>query len=153
MKHLLFISLLVSITPAAGWDDKEQAKGKETGHEVHSGYFEKNNSGLKGDVSFLTITDQKSFDKTFGAAATMKKQNFLPKDAFDSRMVVATIKRGTSIAEYKVDKVTIDEGAVYIQYESKSKDGGGTAKFASSLVVSLDKGKYTSVVFIENGKK
>jgi hypothetical protein len=153
MKTLLGLGVVVLLPLAAAADDKEQAKGKETGFAVHSGYFEKNTSGLKGDASYLTFTDQKSFDQVFGTAATMKPQNFLPKNVFDSRLVVAVIKRGTAVTEYNVAKVTIDDGTVYVQYEAKAKDGGGTARYASPLIISFDKGRYTAVVFIENGKK
>jgi hypothetical protein len=153
MKKMLGLSLLALLPLAAAADDKAEAKGKETGYEVHNGHFEKNNSGLKGDSSYLAFTDWKSFEKVFGSAAATKKQNFVTKDLFDSRMVVATIKRGDAPWEYKVDKVTIDDGTVYVQYQAQKKEGGGTARYASPLIVSFDKGKYTSAVFIENGKK
>jgi hypothetical protein len=147
----LFLLLPLAVSVA---DDKELVKGKETGYEVHSGYFESNKSGLKGDASYLTFTDQESFDKVFGKATVMgKRSGYLPKDVFDTRRVVAIIKRGPAVTEYNVQKVTIDAGTVYVQYETKAKAGGGTARYASPLIVSFDKGKYTSIVFIENGKK
>jgi hypothetical protein len=130
----------------------DEAKGKEVKFDVYTSYFEKNNSGLKGEASYLALTDQQAFDKVFGAAAVMKKQGFLPKDAFDKKMVVAAIKRGNAVWTYKVQKVTADDGTLYVQYEASSKDGG-SARFASPLIVAVDRGKYTSVVYIENGKK
>jgi hypothetical protein len=144
---------LLAAAPARA-DDKVEAKGKDVDYKGYSGYFEKNDSGLKGDASFLAVTDQKSFDATFGAGFTMgKKPDILPKDSFDSKVAVATIKRGKAITEYKVEKVTNDDGTLCVQYTTTEKGGGGTAMFASPLVVAVDKGKYTSVVFIENGKK
>jgi hypothetical protein len=134
----------------------DEAKGNKVEYQTHSPYFESNKSGLKGDASFLAFTDQKKFDETFGKAVVMGgKTNFLPKDAFDSKLVVATIKRGNSPYEYKVEKVTADEGTLYVQYESTAKGGGGTTTFATPLIIAVDKdkGKYTKVVFIENGKK
>jgi hypothetical protein len=153
MNKMLGLSLLALLPLAAAADDKAEAKGKEMKFEIHDGHFEKNNSGLKGDSSYLAFTDWKSFDKVFGSAATTKKQNFVTKDLFDSRMVVAAIKRGDAPWEYKAVKVTTDGGTVYVQYDARKKESAGTARFASPLIVSLDKGKYTSVVFIENGKK
>ena len=48
-------------------------------YTLHSGYFEKNNSGLKGEASYLAIADRQTFDKVFGVAFTMgKKPNVLP---------------------------------------------------------------------------
>ncbi len=154
MKTLGGIAVLVLLSLAAVADEKDQAKGKDTTYEVYSGYFESNKSGLNGEASYLTFTNQGAFDKVFGKAVVMGKRNhFLPKDLFDVHRVVAIIKRGPAITEYKVEKVTVDKDTVYVQYEAKAKDSGGTARYASPLILSLDKGKYTSLVFIENGKK
>jgi hypothetical protein len=51
--------------------------------------------------------------------------------------------------------VTADEGTQFVQYEATAKPGGGTATFATPLIIAVDKdkGKYTKVVFLENGKK
>jgi hypothetical protein len=160
MKKLLLLALAVSLltgtaglTPAAD-KDKDEAKGDKVEFKVHSGYFEKNNSGLKGDESLLAFTEQKGFDTIFGVGFTMgKKPDVLPKDAFDSKMVIAAIKRGNDIWTYKVDKVTADGDTLYIQYDATAKKGSGSAKFASPLIVSVDKGKFKTVVFLENGKK
>ncbi len=88
----------------------------------------------------------------FGIARVIGKQNFVPKDAFDKKMVVAVIKRGNAVTEYKVEKVTADDGTLYVKYTAKMGTAG-TATFASPLILSVDKDKYTEVVFLENGKK
>jgi len=104
---------------------------------VHSGYFEKNNSGLKGEASYLAIKDRETFDKAFGVAFTMgKKPNVLPVNAFDTRIVVAAIKRGGQVWEYKVEGVTADHATLTVRYGATSKDGSG-AQFASPMVVSV----------------
>jgi hypothetical protein len=134
----------------------DEAKGNKVEFQTHNGYFESNKSGLKGEASYLAFTDEKKFDEVFGKAVVMGgKPNFLPKDAFDKKLVVATIKRGDAVYEYKVEKVTADEGTLYVQYDATAKKGGGTATFATPLIIAVDKdkGKYTKVVFIENGKK
>jgi hypothetical protein len=156
MKRLLALAvtfLLPLAAFSAPADDKDEPKGDKVEFTVHDGYFESNKSGLKGDSSFLAFTDDDAFKKIFGVAVVMgAKKNFLPKDAFEKKFVVSTIKRGDKIWEYKVDKVTGDGKTLYVAYTAASKDGGG-ATFASPLIVAVDKGKYTSVVFIENGKK
>lgn len=145
----IFLAVSAGALRSAGGADKED----EVAYQVHDGYFESNKSGLKGDTSFLAFTDQKSFDRVFGVAAVMrKKQNFLPKNAFESRLVAAVVKRGGAVWTYKVDKVTAANGKLYVQYQATSQDGGG-ATFASPLIVSMDRGKYSAVVFIENGKQ
>lgn len=116
-------------------------------------YFEKNNSGLKGDVSYLAITDQATFDKTFGIGVVMgKKPDVLPKNAFDKQMVLSVIKRGP-VYTYSDVSVTAAAGVLYLQYAADAKGAGGTAKFSSPLIVVVDKGKWKSVVFMEGGKK
>jgi hypothetical protein len=150
MKTLGMLAVLCLPLLAVAGDDL--TKGAKVDFDVHSGHFQKNNADLKGDVSYLVFTDRPAFDKVFGVAATMKKQNFVPKDAFEKKMVVAVIKRGNAITEYKVDKVTADAGTLYVQYTTTSK-GPTSATFNSPLIMSLDKGAYTQVVFIENGKK
>src|SRR4051812_23899613 len=68
-------------------------------------YFEKNNSGLKGSKSYLALPSQKRFDQVFGPAATMGPNSFLPDDAFKSKLVFATVKRGV-LRSYDNIKVT-----------------------------------------------
>jgi hypothetical protein len=136
--------------PAA---DEDKAKGKEVKYEEYNGHFQKNDAGLKGDASYLTFSDRAAFDKVFGVGRVMgNKQKFVPKDAFDKQIVVAVIKRAKALTTYKVEKVTADEGTLYVQYTAKTGDAG-TAEYASPLIISVDNDKYKNVVFIENGKK
>ena len=115
-------------------------------------YFEKNNSGLKGDASYLIVPDRKAFDATFGIGRTMRRPpEMLPETAFDKSLVVAVIKRGNAITTYKVDGVKVKDGVVTVSYKADTGEAG-TAKFASPLIIAIDKGKYKSVEFVENGK-
>lgn len=117
------------------------------------GYFEKNDSGLKGDRSYLAFVSQQQFDKVFGAAATMDtgESDFLSDDEFKSKFVVAVIKRGAR-RSYNNVKVTTEKGKLYVWYDAEDRQPDG-AVFSTPLIVSLDKGKYKEVVFMENGKK
>ena len=130
-------------------------KGTKVDYQVHDGHFESNKSGLTGDASYLAITDKAGFDKLFGSAAVMgKKYNWVPKDAFEKKMVVAVIKRGDAPVGYKVDQVTMADGKLTVQYTAAAIGAaGGSAKFASPLILTVDKGKYSEVVFVENGKQ
>src|SRR5262249_47701211 len=101
MLSLLCLPLFVVAAPAT---DEAMAKGKKIDFAVHDGHFEKNNSGLKGDSSYLVFNERQAFDKVFGLGRVMGKQNFVPKEAFDKKTVVAVIKRGRAITEYTVDK-------------------------------------------------
>jgi len=116
-------------------------------------YFEKNNSGLKGEASFLALPDKESFDKVFGIGFVMgKKPPVLKDDDFDKKLVVAVIKRGNAPVKYKVDSVMAAGDGLRVIYTSKAGEPG-TAKYASPLIVAVDKCKYKSVTFIENAKK
>jgi hypothetical protein len=146
----LCLPLLIAAAPAP---DTDTAKGDKVDFDVHNGHFVRNDAGLKGDSSHLVFTDRDAFDKVFGVGRVIGKQNFVPRDAFEKKMVVAVVKRGNAITEYAVDKVTAADGTLYVQYTARPRGAGGTATFASPLIVSVDRDKYKSVVFIENGKR
>jgi monofunctional biosynthetic peptidoglycan transglycosylase len=120
---------------------------------AHANYFERNDSGLKGAVSYLVIENRKAFDQVFGVAATMRaKLELVPNDAFDSKVVVAVIKRGGEFWEYHVDNVTEQGGVLTVRYTAKSEDGKG-ARFASPMIVSVPNGTFREAVFVEGGKE
>jgi hypothetical protein len=155
--HLIRLCAAVSLIGCFGGSSsgEEPPKGEKVEFTQHAnGYFEKNNAGLKGDLSTLAITDAKTFDSIFGIGRVMGPMpNFLPEDAFDKKMVVAVIKRGNAFYQYKVDSLTTSDDALYLKYTATGNGAGGTATFASPLILSLDKGKYKSVVFFEGDKK
>jgi hypothetical protein len=145
---------LIATATSLGAEDKAEAKGDKVEYDRHDGHFVKNNFEPKNNEAFLAIGDQKAFDAAFGVAAVGgKKFNWVPKDAFDKKLVVAVFKRGNAVTEFKVDKVTADGDTLYVQYGAEAKGSGGTATFASPLILTVDKGKIKNVVFIENGKK
>ena len=120
--------------------------------DTYSGYFVSNTFEPDATESYLIVTDQKRFDKVFGVAMVMGDTSHrLPKDAFNSLMVVAAIKRGSAVVEYKVEGVTVKDGVVELRYTTTSKKSD-TATFACPLIVSIPKGEYTAVQFVENGK-
>ena len=67
-------------------------------------------------------------------------------------MVIATIKRGNAFWEYKVEGVTEDEGVVQLRYKATSKKTPATT-FSCPLIVSIPKGKYKAVEFIEDDER
>jgi hypothetical protein len=135
-------------------DDKVEAKGDKVEFDVHDGHFVNNTYKMKGDSAYVAFADRDSFDKIFGIGRVIGKQNFVPKDAFDKKIVVAAIKEGAALTNYKVEKVTADGDTLYVQYTADSKGSAtGTATFRSPLIVSVDKSKIKKVIFIENGKK
>ena len=88
----------------------------------------------------------------FGVAMVMgDKSHRLPANAFQSNMVLAVIKRGRAVWEFKVEGVSEDVGVVTLRYATTSRKSD-SAEFASPLIVSIPKSKYAAVQFIENGK-
>jgi type II secretion system protein G len=126
--------------------------GAKLTFDTYSGYFVSNKFEPNAADSFVVITDQDHFDEVFGVAFVMgDKSHRLPKDAFKSAMVIAPIKRGKSLWDFKVERVTEAKGMVELRYTTTEKKSD-TATFASPLIVAIPKGKYTGVQFVENGK-
>ncbi len=67
-------------------------------------------------------------------------------------MVIATIKRGNAFWEYKVEGVVVSQGVVRLRYEATSKKTSATS-FSCPLIVSIPKGEYKAVEFIEGDEK
>ena len=120
--------------------------------DTYSGYFVSNKFEPDAPVSFVVIKDQEHFDKVFGVAMVMgDKSHRLPKDAFKSNIVVAAIKRGNAFWTFKVEGVTAQDGGVELRY-STTEAKNDSATFACPLIVSMPKGNYKAIQFIENGK-
>jgi hypothetical protein len=126
---------------------------KKVAYDVYNGHFEKNNSGLKGESSYLVLTGRDAFDKVFGIGRVIGQQNFVPKDVFEKKLVVAVIKRGDAVTKYDIKSVTAKKDMLYIEYTTTPVGAGGSARFASPLLISVDRDDLTSVVFVENQKK
>ncbi|MCX7664264.1 MAG: hypothetical protein N2112_01810 [Gemmataceae bacterium] len=151
MRCTCFFFVLVSFGSLLA-DDKDM---KLAYTHYNKGYFEKNSSGLKGEASYLVISDREKFDSIFGVGFVMgPKPVLLPNDAdeFKKLLVIATIKRGNSITNYEIKGVTITEGVVTLDYKATA-EAPSTATFASPLILSIPKEKVKKVIFNENGKK
>jgi len=145
------VALLLSVM---GWQG-QSAPADETKLplDTYSGYFVSNKFEPKAGESFVVINDQKQFDKVFGVAFVMgDKSHRLPKDAFKSNLVLAVVKRGNAFWKYKVDGATVDQGVVKLRYKATSKKTP-TTTFACPLIVSIPKGQYKAVEFLEHGEK
>ncbi|MFO0803568.1 MAG: hypothetical protein U0791_10685 [Gemmataceae bacterium] len=148
MLRLAFAVFFLS-APVSRADEDTSVKVEYT---RHTGHFEKNNAGLKDEPSLLLIADQKRFDAIFGSAFTMgAKPNVVPNGAFEKKIVAAVIHRGNAVWTYEVEKVTVQGGTLTIRYKA-TEGKASTAKFASPLIVSVDKGAIKKVMFVENGK-
>jgi hypothetical protein len=126
--------------------------GKILSFETYSGYFVSNNFEPDAPDSFVVLKTQKAFDGVFGVAMVMNDRSHrLAEGAFASNVVLATIKRANAICEFKVEHVSLLDGVVKICYRATSKKSE-TASFACPLIVSIPKGAYREVEFVEIGQ-
>lgn len=127
--------------------------GTEIAFASHTGYFVSNQFEPAAATSFVVLADQAAFDKVFGVAMVMRdKSQRLPADAFASRRVVAAIHRGKAVVSYRVERVVVAEKVLVVRYTTQSEPNA-TAKFACPLILSVAKGDYDHVQFVEDGKE
>jgi len=143
---MVFLVLVCcSSLPAAAWN--------EVASDTHTGYFVSNQFEPAAPISFVVLQDQAAFDKVFGIAMVMRdKSHRLPPDAFVSRMVVAAIHRGKAVVSYRVERVAAEGKTLVVRYTTKSEPSD-TTEFACPLIISLLKGEYDCVQFVEDGKE
>jgi hypothetical protein len=152
MKRIFFLTVITLFVFAPRCFAQEGGEGRGPDFRRYdSSYFEKNNSGLGGEKSYLVLTDREQFDKVFGPAAVMSGNTFLPRDTFESKIIVATIKRG-SMRRYSDVTLTEKDGALMVSYTAED-EGPGSATYRVPLILAVDKGEYAEVVFIENGER
>jgi hypothetical protein len=152
MKRIIFLMAAAAVLFAAQAAARAGAGERDVAFQRHdSSYFEKNNSGLKGEKSYLVLTDQAQFDKVFGTAARMGNNDFLPARAFEHKLVVATIKRG-GMRKYSDVSVKEQNGILLVSYTA-TDSRPGSATFNVPLILAVEKGDYNGVIFVENGER
>lgn len=140
----LFVRLFINATSA-----EETAKLK---FQTYSGYFVSNKFEPDSPASFVVLDNRKQFDQVFGVAFVIgDKSPRLAPDAFETRLVLAAIRRGKAFCTYQISSVTEKEGVVHLRYQTRSKKSD-SATFACPLILSIPKGKYQAVEFHENDK-
>lgn len=120
--------------------------------ERYTSYFERNDSGLSGEASYLAFSSQDQFDRVFGPAATMGRNSFLPRNSFPGKIVVAAVHRGSYLTTYDSIAAEPQDQVLYIRYTVK-KGTPGSAVFHSPLILAIDAAHFSKVVFVENGKQ
>jgi hypothetical protein len=94
-------------------------------YKTCNGYAESRDAGLKGDFSFLALTSKTEFSRIFAPVITPRgAPDPVAKDAFDTRLFVAVIKRSDVLWDYKVEKVTANGDTLTVQYTATPRKGG-----------------------------
>lgn len=146
MKAEMFLALSVAAC-CCGW--AETAEPIKLKYDTHDGYFVSNKFHPNAAESYVVIGTQEEFDNVFGAAFVMgDRSHRLPEKAFDKRMVIAVIKRGKAVVEYQVQAVELVDGVVQLRYTTQQRPQR-SAEFACPLIVSIPKGDYRAVRFVE----
>jgi hypothetical protein len=121
--------------------------------DKYDGYFVSNKFENREPMSFVVLNSQTAFDKVFGIAMVMgDKSHRLPSDVFDRSLVVAAIHRGKAFVEYEVEKVGLAGKALEIRYRAHSTPSDST-EYACPLILSVARGDYDAVRFVENGRE
>jgi hypothetical protein len=113
-------------------------------YKMCNGYAESRDAGLKGDFSFLALTSKTEFSRIFAPVITPRgAPDPVAKDAFDTRLFVAVIKRDDVLWDYKVEKVTANGDTLTVQYSATPRKGGpagGGATMRAPVGISTSKG-------------
>ena len=150
--YMMLLGIWSATAVVIGAPNDSDVSAKSLNFDTYSGYFVSNQFEPDAPASFLVVGDQKQFDQVFGVAFVMgDKSHRLAADDFKSRLVMAAIKRGKAIWEYQVAGVSVRDGVVELRYTAAATKSD-TATFACPLIVSIPKGSYTAIQFVENGK-
>jgi hypothetical protein len=145
--------LLVLIGSLAFAEDKP--KEEKPASTVHSGHFVRNDTGDDARSLYL-CSDLDAFEKLFGTVPPLnnnngRKTNPVTADTFDKQVVVAVVVRAKAITTYTEVSTKVDGDKLVVTYKcATGKDT--SAAFASPLILSVPKGEWKTVTFIENGK-
>jgi hypothetical protein len=148
LKVILLCSISVFSLQIASIAEKNQ----KLKFEIYSGYFVSNKFEPKEIRSFVIAKNQKQFDQIFGVAFVQQdKSHRLEAGEFKAKTVIAAIRRGKSLCEFKIHSIINKDGVLEIRYTAKMQKES-TASFACPLIISVPKGNYKAIHFIENGK-
>lgn len=144
-----FLLIVIPAYPAEA--DAAKSKSDAVTFDTHSGYFVSNQFENGAPASFVVLTNQAAFDQVFGVAMVMRdKSHRLPDGIFDTNWVVAAIHRGKAFVTYEVEGVAVGGRTLTVRYRAKSQPTA-SAEFACPLILSVAKGNFDAVEFIENG--
>ena len=145
----LFVAMMFMSVVSLAADEKKDIE--KVPFDTYEGYFVSNKFEPDSPESFVVIKNQKELDKVLGTAMVMgDRSHRLPARPLEKLMVLVAVKRGQAVWTYKVESVSLKAGKLTVDYKATSKEEN--AKFASPLIVSVPKGKYKQVEFVENGK-
>jgi hypothetical protein len=155
MRTLCFAFALLTLGTATTLPiDAGDKKDDKVPFEIYAkGYFVKNNAKIPGNPAFLVVNDKKAYDDIFGIGFVMgAKPKLVDEKLFESNVIVTVIKSGNTPWKYEVEKVERKKDQLIVRYTATGKESP-SAKFTSPLILSVPRGDYAEIVFIEGGKE
>jgi len=147
------VLLILSAFPWLASAAEKSVALQSVAFQTHDGYFVSKQFEADIPISFVVLKDQAAFDKVFGVAAVTRDKSLrLLADAFVGQMVVAAIHRGKKVVSYQVERVAAEGRTLAVRYTTKSEPSNA-AELVCPLIVSVPKGDYDAVQFIEDGKE
>jgi len=144
--------LLLCAAAGVGAAPPPGGEGAKLPFDTYSGCFVSNQFEPDAAASFVVIRDQAQFDRVFHVAYVMNdKAHRLPVSGLWDLLVIAAIHRGKAMWTYQVEGVTVEAGVVTLRYTAAAQKSD-SATFACPLIVSVPRGAYRAVQFVENGK-
>jgi hypothetical protein len=116
-------------------------------------YFVKSSFKVDKDGNFLQINDFESFNAIFGSATTMKERTWIQANDFKDKMVLAVIKDfKNNLYNLQIVNIKLEGGELRVDYEFLLKENNLTYTSTGSSIVQIEKLKYKSINYYENGK-
>jgi hypothetical protein len=136
MKMLLLVVVAAAVVAAPvlvlAFAPAPDAGSRTVEYKTLAGYAESRDSGMKGDASFVALTSKTEFSRVFDPVFTPRGvPDPVAKDAFDTRLFVAVIKRSDVLWEYKVEKVTANGDTLTVAYRATPRQGGDIRRGAT----------------------
>lgn len=149
---LVILYLLACNFPSAF---SSQPNGEKIPFIQHEGHFERNDSRLTGQKSFLAFDQFDKFEATFGVAALglgpTKKKNFVTQETFNNRLVLAAIYRGKSVPNITDIEVSLENGTISVKYQLESSPEVGF-NVSVPMTLSIPKTECRTIEFYENDR-
>lgn len=147
MKRALIAAVVIALVAAPvlvlAFAPAPDAGSRTIDHKVIDGYGVSRDANLKGDACFLAVTSKEEFDRVFYPVLTPRGlPDPVAKNAFDTRLFVAVVKRGDVLYDYKVEKVIANGDTLTVQYGVAPRKGSparGTGKAVTTARATTEK--------------
>jgi len=144
--NLILVAGLISCS-------KEEAAETVLEFTTFDHYFVKNKFHIDSVGSFLEIHDTASFEKVFGAAATMDKITWIVPSDFSDKFVISVVKNfGNNRYDLKITKISFSDGIVRVDYSYNLIEKNLSYSSTGNSIALIKTLSYDAIHFYENGK-